>query len=124
MSDSWEDWDCDDYKVPILNVQSQEQIKKLEEQKLVEESDNALTKDLFNNGCEEDLAYDDLKKLDQHLNNTIKVDKLKSSDKQNKSGKTQSKQKENEQKQKYMSQKLKVEKAKKKRKRIIWGGRF
>lgn len=44
MSDDWEDWADDDLIIPTLNAA---QLKQLEERKLVEESDNALTKDLF-----------------------------------------------------------------------------
>jgi len=51
MADSWEDWEDDEIIViPTLNESQQ---KRLEERKLVEESDNALTKELF----EEDLVY-------------------------------------------------------------------
>ena len=49
MNDSWEDWTTDDYIIPILNIQTQEQLKRLEEQKLVEEADEAISRDLFNN---------------------------------------------------------------------------
>ena len=44
MSNNWDDWEHENYIVPVLNI---EQLKRLEEQRLVEESDNALTKDLF-----------------------------------------------------------------------------
>ena len=54
MSDDWEDWENQDFVIPVLNVPNEEQLKRLEERKLVEDSDNALTKDLFSN--EEDLA--------------------------------------------------------------------
>lgn len=45
--DSWEDWEAEDYEV-ILE-KKEEQTKRLEERKLVEESDNALTNELFSN---------------------------------------------------------------------------
>lgn len=49
MNDSWEDWTTDDYIIPILNIQTQEQLKRLKEQKLIEEADEAISRDLFNN---------------------------------------------------------------------------
>jgi hypothetical protein len=54
--DDWEDWDNDHhYCLP-----NEEQLKQLEERKLVEESDNALTKSLFE---QHDLAYKELDKI-------------------------------------------------------------
>ena len=55
MSDDWEDQDL---TIPVLSVQNEEQLKRLDERKLVEESDNALTKSLFSN--EEDILKKDL----------------------------------------------------------------
>ena len=52
MSDDWEDWADDELIIPALNAA---QLKQLEERKLVEESDNALTKDLFSDGKQSDL---------------------------------------------------------------------
>ena len=39
MSDSWEDWENDDFEVPVLNVPTMEQFKRLQEQKLIEDSE-------------------------------------------------------------------------------------
>ena len=47
MADSWENWDSEYFVIPILNIT--QNVKQLEERKLVEESDNALTNDLFEN---------------------------------------------------------------------------
>jgi hypothetical protein len=44
MSDDWNDWDCDNYEVTVLNI---EQSKRIEERKLVEESDNKIANELF-----------------------------------------------------------------------------
>jgi ribonuclease I len=41
----FDNWENEDYFVPT--IQTEEQIKTLAERKLVEESDNALTRDLF-----------------------------------------------------------------------------
>jgi len=52
MSDDWEDWTDNDLIIPVLNTA---QLKQLEERKLVEESDNALTKELFSDDKQSDL---------------------------------------------------------------------
>ena len=44
MSDDWNDWNCDNYEVTVLNI---EQSKRIEERKLVEESDNKIANELF-----------------------------------------------------------------------------
>lgn len=93
MSDDWEDWENDEI-VPL----NQEQLKMLEERKLVEESDNLLAKDLFSN--EEDLVYEELIKKENH----IKVKKEKPKNKI-------SNQKQNEERLKELSKKNKENKA-------------
>ena len=45
MSDNWEDWECEDNQASA--VPSAERIKQLQERKLIEEADNALTRELF-----------------------------------------------------------------------------
>ena len=97
MSD---DWDCDNYIIPVLNVQNKEQLKRLEEQKLVEESDNALMNELFDNTT--------AKKETHETHETIKNINRKKIN--NKKEKTVSNQQENELKQKEFSQKLKNKK--------------
>jgi hypothetical protein len=100
MSD---DWDCDNYIIPVLNVQNKEQLKRLEEQKLVEESDNALMNELFDNTTAKKETNDT---HDTH--ETIKnINREKIN---NKKEKTVSNQQENELKQKEFSQKLKNKK--------------
>jgi hypothetical protein len=99
MTDSWEDWENEDFEVPVLNVPTQEQLKRLEEQKLVEEADNALARELFitiNEEEERDLAYEELKQSEKNKiipQNTQLPAKKKPE-------KAVNKQKENEQKQK------------------------
>lgn len=118
MSDSWEDWENDDYEVPVLNVPTAEQLKRLEEQRLIEEADIELARDLICDNKkeeEEDLALLELKqttKFTQIPNNSMKKNKPK---------KTNQKQKENEEKQKALSKNLKEEKAKKEKAREIFG---
>jgi hypothetical protein len=110
MADSWEDWDNDDYEAPIL--QTQEQLKRLEEQKLVEEADNALARDLFQD--DEDLAT---KEVTNHTaNKAVLVQKNKPE--------KNSKQKENEEKQKAASKKLKEEKAKREKEKELFGDAY
>jgi hypothetical protein len=119
MTDSWEDWENEDYEVPVL--QTVEQLKRLEEQKLVEESDNALARDLFGNKEEEDLVYDELKCLDHTFKNANNTQKVQLPTKKYKPEKTLNKQKENEQKQKEISKKIKEEKAKREKEKELFG---
>lgn len=46
MADNWVDWECEDNQASA--VPSAERIKQLQERKLIEEADNALTCELFN----------------------------------------------------------------------------
>lgn len=94
MSD---DWDCDNYIIPVLNVQNKEQLKRLEERKLVEESDNALMNELFDNTNTKNEPTETIKHIHREKIN-------------NKKEKTVSNQQENELKQKEFSQKLKNKK--------------
>jgi hypothetical protein len=121
MSDSWEDWENEDLDNPVLNVPTQEQLKRLEEQKLIEKSDNSLARDLFNNGEEEDLALEELKILEQLEKNKNIPQKVQMPAKKNKPTKNTDKQKEIQQKQRTESKKLKEDKVKKLKEREIFG---
>ena len=74
MIDDWEDWeDWEDFTVPILNEMD---IKKINDQKAIEESDNKLTEDLFN--ISEVVAENTLTMVDKSAktppqNNKIKI---------------------------------------------------
>jgi hypothetical protein len=47
--EDWEDWENEKFSVPIFNSSpNAEQLRIIAERKLIEESDAALTKDLFN----------------------------------------------------------------------------
>jgi hypothetical protein len=48
MADNWVDWECEDNQASA--VPSAERIKQLQERKLIEEADNALTRELFTTG--------------------------------------------------------------------------
>jgi hypothetical protein len=110
MVDDWENWEdveIDNFIVtfPISDINSKEE-KQLEERKLVEEADNALSKELF--GTERDLQNEKMRVIQD-----IKVvapQKIKLS-----------KQKENEQKQKEFSKKVKELKMKQKRFNELYG---
>jgi hypothetical protein len=102
--DDWEDWDNDDnYCLP-----NEEQLKKLEERKLVEESDNALTTSLFE---QHDLACQELDKI--VIPTLTKKKALK--------GKGLSNKEANERKQKELSKLTKEYKEKKKREKEMFG---
>ena len=107
MADNWEDWaDDEEVNIPILNVANEEQLKRLEERRLVEESDNAITETLFSND-DENLA---LKQAE--TNKFVKTLSPKTNIKNN----VISKQKENE-----LSKKNKESKLKKQRERELFG---
>jgi len=114
MTDSWEDWENEDYTIPILNVSEPERLKKLEERKLVEESDLQNAKDLFSNE-EDDLALQEIRKQEIKNIKNISVKKIVKQEKK------VSNQKVNEQKQKELSKIKKEEKAKKEKAKEMFG---
>jgi hypothetical protein len=124
MSNSWEDWENEDFDNPVLNVPTQEQLKRLEEQKLIEDFEIDLAKDLVCNNKqekEEDLALEELKNLEQMKKNKQFLQNTKLPNKKNISQKKTDKQKENEEKQRAESKKLKEDKVKKLKEREIFG---
>jgi hypothetical protein len=74
MCDDWEDWELD--AIPILNLQNNERMNKLlEERRLVEESDAALSKELFEEEEEDEedsLLYKEMKQKFQQLKTRMK----------------------------------------------------
>ena len=112
MVDDWEEWEdveIDNFIVtfPISDINSKE-VKQLEERKLVEEADNALSKELF--GTEAGLQSEKICENDAKDIKVIAPQKIKLS-----------KQKENEQKQKEFSKKVKELKMKQKRSNELYG---
>ena len=110
MVDDWEDWEdveIDNFIAPftISDINSKE-VKQLEERKLVEEADNALSKELF--GTEVDLQSEN--KIGLQDIKVVVPQKIKLS-----------KQKENEQKQKEFSKKVIELKIKQKRFTELYG---
>ncbi len=123
MCDSWEDWENDDYDVPVLNVLTTEQLKRLEEQKLIEESDIELAKDLIGNNKKDEakrLTYEEINCLEKPY---IQNNSIATISKKNPKS-TLNKKKENEEKQKIASKKLKEEKAKREKERELFGDAY
>ena len=118
MSDNWEDWE--DAEVDKFIAPLKEELQRLEERKLVEESDNALSKELF-----ETDEYNKLKRVinpEANLEKNFKLEKEKASEKDKEKIKIKiNKQKENEQKQKEFSKKNKEQKNNQKRHNELYG---
>lgn len=104
MSDDWEDWENENFSIPTLTIKSAEELKKLQERRLVEESDNKIARQLFGYDDEEEDKY---KIINTSPNLNISINSIR-----NKKS-TVSNQKENEAKIKEKAKKIKEEKAKK-----------
>jgi hypothetical protein len=109
--DDWNDWEYDEFIVPTISLLNPEQLKRIEERKLIEESDTELSKELF--GTDQ---YDKKKveiqsqsKLDNKLEEKIKKTKYVN------------KQMENESTQKEKSKKITETKLKKQREIELYG---
>jgi hypothetical protein len=112
MFDDWEDWENEDLIIQCLTL-NKERLKKLEEKKLIEESDNKLTNDLF---CEEECLNEDVnyyKKLDFSIKNTIKNIENREKNKNNYNL--------NQEKQKKLSKIIKQKKELKNREKELFG---
>ena len=109
MNENWEhdDWEDDEFVVPVLNTSNQEQLKKLEERRLQEESDYLVAKDLFSN---EEATID---KFDAEKN----ISKVQITEKK----KLIKKNFNNEAKQKEASRKIREEKERKKKEIDTYG---
>lgn len=117
MNDSWEDEDWENLDLSKIIFPNLQEVKKLEERKLVEEADNELSKDLFSNTIP--------KQID--INNFNTCVSPSSSIELNKTNAIKrvtplvSKKKENEDKQKELSQKITKQKEEKKRHIELFG---
>jgi hypothetical protein len=120
MSDNWEDWE--DAEVDNLIAPLKEELHRLEERKLVEESDNALSKELFETDNDNKLTRGINPNANLEKNIKLENEKVKAkvSDKDKEKIKM-NKQKENEQKQKEFSKKNKEQKNKQKRHNELYG---
>jgi len=106
MCDDLEDWELEDFTIPNTIIQSEQEKRKLEERKLVEESDLAIAKRLFGN---EDYETE----MDiQNKQKTIQLEKHK---------KLISKQRENELKQKELAKIIREKKAAEERHNELYG---
>ena len=106
MTDSWEDCEIENIVIPVLHVPNKEQIKRLEERTLIEESEIALMKDFFDNN--------------NNTNTTINSNTNISDNTKHKQ-KIVGKQRENELKQKELSIKLKQKKEAAKKHSDVFG---
>ena len=104
MIDDWEDFEIENIVIPILHVPNKEQIKRLEERKLIEESEIALMKDFFDNNSNTNSKTNN-NETTENKKNTPKI----------------SKQKENELKQKELSEKIRKKKEKEKKHAELYG---
>ena len=110
MLDDWENWENEDLIIQSLTL-NKERLKKLEERKLVEESDNKLTNDLFSN--EEDLINEDI--------NYDKKPTAPNENKEKKKKKNVNNYNLNQEKQKNLSKIIKHQKAIKQREKDLFG---
>lgn len=122
MLDDWEDWESDDFNPTINASLNKEQVKILEERKLVEESDNALSRDLFNNDMK--IARENIRVIDKQNLSEININTKPNMSNYNKTKvntKKLSNQAINEQKLKEYSQQIKEQKYKLKKSKELYG---
>jgi hypothetical protein len=116
MADNWEDWEDAEIDLMISSstevIQKEEELKRIEERKLVEESDNALSKELFE-------TKDNISKIMETVEMVENIKTVKQTEKDE--HKKINKQKENENKQKELSKKIKESKIKQKRHNELYG---
>ena len=111
--EEWENIEIDDFIVPFkasICNQTEEQLKQLEERKLVEEADTALSKELF---CSDNAVLN----KEPIIKPKIESESIRESEPKIKINK----QKENENKQKELSKKIKEQKMKQKRHNELYG---
>jgi hypothetical protein len=116
--DDWDDWENAEFTIPTINVLNQEQLKRLEERKLIEEADTELAKELFST------TNSDEKIINININkNKILVYKNNISIKENTETKIKKlqNQKDNELKQQELSKKIREAKLKKQREIELYG---
>jgi hypothetical protein len=116
MADDWEDWENEDFSIPNLTIKSEEELKKLEERRLVEESDEKITRQLF--GYEDN--EDEYKEINHIIKFTNKNNDIIIKPIRNKKS-TISNQKENEEKMKERAKKIREEKVKKMTEKELYG---
>ena len=122
MGDNWEDWEDAEIDLmvttPTVVIQKKDELKRLEERKLVEESDNALSKELFET---EDPIFKKEKEKEKELQLELQQKEVSNCSIKEDHKIKINKQKENEQKQKELSKKIKESKIKQKRHNELYG---
>ena len=116
MSDDWDDWEDAEFTIPTINVLNQEQLKRVEERRLIEEADTELAKELFS------VVTTNQTKMEIQKNTAIQIQiQNQNHNKLEKKIKNINKQLSNELKQKENSKKIKEEKIKKQREIELYG---
>ena len=118
MADDWEDWDNEDFSIPNLTIKSEKELKKLQERRLVEESDEKIARQLF--GYEDEDYQDECKEKNHTLNFINQNNDTIIKPIRNKKT-TVSNQKENEEKIKERAKKIREQKAKKMAEKELYG---
>jgi hypothetical protein len=106
--DDWDDWENAEIIIPTINVLNQEQLKRIEERKLIEEADTELSKELFSDAT----SYKKILNIDKNNIVIYKNTPLTKENIEAKLKKLQNK-KDNELKQQEFSKKIREEKLKK-----------
>lgn len=111
MCDNWEDWEDVDFNNSFLNFPTKEQSKRLEEQRLIEESDIELAKELMGNNKKENNVANNNFTSKEEQNKKIKYKQNKLINKRN----------ENNEKNQNRIKKLQEDKEKKIREHELFG---
>jgi hypothetical protein len=116
MSDDWDDWEDEEFIIPTINILTKEQLKRIEERKLIEENDTELAKELFSDASTNQQKFDIQQKNDiqQKIN-------IQNHNKLEKKIKNKNKQIDNVLKQKENSKKIIEAKLKKQREIELYG---
>ena len=117
MNESWEDEDWENLDLSTLIIPNLQELKKIEERKLVEEADNELSKDLFSNAIPKQI---DINNFNTHVSHSSSIE-LNKTNALKRVNPLVSKKKENEDKQKELSQKITKQKEEKKRHIELFG---
>jgi hypothetical protein len=120
MNESWEDEDWENLDLSTLIIPNLQELKKIEERKLVEEADNELSKDLFSNAIPKQIDINNFNTHVSHSSHSSSIE-LNKTNALKRVNPLVSKKKENEDKQKELSQKITKQKEEKKRHIELFG---
>jgi hypothetical protein len=110
--DDWDDWENAEFTIPTINVLNQEQLKRIEERKLIEEADTELAKELFSDATSHKKNVEIQKNIEIQSQHHNKLEKK---------SKNVNKQIENELKHQEISKKIREAKFKKQREIELYG---